>query len=81
MQAEIHPEYYPVIFVDRDWELITHSTMKSNETREVNGVEHYVIKLSISSNSHPFWTGSDKRLDTEGRVERFNKKYGRNKKS
>lgn len=80
MQEKIHPEYHPVIFVDNDWEMITRSTMKSEDIREVDGVPHYVIKISISSNSHPFWNGGNQKfVDAEGRLERFNRKYGRNR--
>jgi large subunit ribosomal protein L31 len=50
--------------------------MTSAETRDIDGVEHQVIRVDISSYSHPFFTGKQKVLDTEGRVERFNKRYG-----
>jgi large subunit ribosomal protein L31 len=79
MKAEIHPEYYPVIFVDGDHEIVSRSTMKSGKTRDVEGVEHYVIDVAISSQTHPFWTGTQRVLDSAGRVERFNRKYGRKK--
>ncbi len=77
MKPEVHPEYNSVVFVDGDHEFVTRSTMKSNKTREIDGTEHYVIDIAISSASHPFWTGSQKIIDTAGRVERFNRKYGR----
>ena len=77
MQDGIHPEYYPVVFVDGEHEIISRSTRKSAKTREINGVEHYVIDLPISSYTHPFWTGTQRILDQAGRVERFNRKYGR----
>jgi large subunit ribosomal protein L31 len=77
MKQDIHPEYHPVVFVDGDDEFITKSTMTSKKTREIDGVEHYVISVAISAASHPFWTGKQRIVDTEGRVERFNKKYGR----
>lgn len=76
-RPDIHPEYHPVIFVDGAFELITRSTQTSNETRTIDGVEHYVIQLDISAGSHPFWTGQQKFIDSEGRVERFRAKYGR----
>ena len=76
MKAEIHPTLHPVVFVDGEHEIITRSTKKSNETREINGVEHYVLPIDISSYSHPFFTGKSRLVDTEGRVERFRRKFG-----
>lgn len=75
MKPEIHPEYHPVVFVDGDNEIITRSTMTSKTTREIDGVEHYVIPVEISAFSHPFYTGRQKLVDTEGRVDRFLKRY------
>ena len=63
------------MFIDGEHEIVTKSTMKSSETREINGVEHYVVKLDISAFSHPFYTGKEKMLDAEGRVDRFRKRY------
>jgi large subunit ribosomal protein L31 len=76
MKADIHPQYNPVIFTDGSWELISKSTMTSRETREVDGVEHYIIPVAISTHSHPFWTGQQKLVDSAGRLDRFNKKFG-----
>ena len=75
MKPDIHPEYHPVVFVDGEHEIITFSTMTSKKTREINGVEHYVVSLDISAYSHPFFTGKEKMGDTEGRVDRFLKRY------
>ena len=75
MKPEIHPNYNPVIFVDGEHEIMTFSTMKSGETRDVDGVEHYVIQMDISAFSHPFYTGKQKMMDAEGRVDRFRKRY------
>ena len=75
MKADTHPEYHPVIFKDGDDEIVTRSTMTSKKTREVDGVEHYVVPLDISAFSHPFYTGKQKLVDTEGRVDRFMKRY------
>ena len=71
MKPDIHPEYHPVVFVDGEHEIITFS----KKTREINGVEHYVVSLDISAYSHPFFTGKEKMVDTEGRVDRFLKRY------
>lgn len=75
MKADIHPEYHPVVFVDGEHEIVTRSTLTSKETREIDGVDHYVVKLDISAYTHPFYTGKQKLLDTEGRVDRFRKRY------
>jgi large subunit ribosomal protein L31 len=77
MKKDAHPDYHPVVFVDPSVgaEFITRSTMTSKETRNIDGVDHYVIKMEISSASHPFYTGKRKFVDTAGRVERFREKY------
>ncbi len=78
MQQDIHPTLNNVVFVDistKD-EIITRSTMKSNETREIDGVEHFVVKADITAFSHPFYTGTQKIVDSAGRVERFKNKFG-----
>lgn len=77
MKQDIHPDYHPVIFIDGDDEFITQSTLTSKETREIDGVKHHVVNIAISAASHPFWTGTQRIMDTEGRIERFKKKYGR----
>lgn len=77
MKADIHPNYHPVVFIDGEHEIVTASTLTSKQTREINGVEHYVIEIPISSHTHPWWTGSQRVVDTAGRIDRFNRKYGR----
>jgi len=78
MKPEIHPNYHNVIFVDsatgEEW--TTRSTVASKETREVDGIEVPVVRLEISSVSHPFWTGKMRELDSDGKIERFRKRYG-----
>ena len=78
MKKEIHPDYHPVLFVDDSakFEFASRSTMTSKETRDINGVKHFVVKLEISSASHPFFTGKQLLIDTAGRVEKFRRKYG-----
>ncbi len=80
MQDGIHPEYHPVVFVDAgaETEFVTRSTMKSKEKREIDGVEHYVIRLDVSSASHPFFTGKQRFVDAAGRIDKFRSKYGSN---
>ena len=80
MKADIHPGYHPVVFVDGEHEIITKSTLTSRETRTIDGVDHFVVKVDISAFSHPFFTGKQKLVDTEGRVDRFNKRYAQAKK-
>jgi large subunit ribosomal protein L31 len=78
MKSDVHPDYHPVIFKDGDDEIRTRSTITSSQTREVDGVEHYVVNVDISAFSHPFYTGQKKLVDTEGRVDRFMKRYNMN---
>ncbi len=79
MKADIHPEYHPVLYVDaaagEEW--ICRSTQTSDETRDIDGVSHYVIRLEISSYSHPFFTGKQRFIDTAGQIEKFKRKYGK----
>lgn len=83
MKSEIHPDYHKVLFIDSatGTEWTSRSTVKSKETREVDGEEVPVIRLEISSVSHPFWTGTMRELDTDGKIERFRKRYGSKKKT
>ena len=78
MKKDIHPDYHPVLFVDvsAGYEVATRSTLKSKETREIDGVEHYVVRVDISSASHPYYTGQERFLDAAGRIEKFRKKFG-----
>ena len=78
MKKEIHPEYREVVFLDTssEFKFLTKSTMTSKETiKWEDGNEYPVIKVEVSSASHPFYTGKKIFLDTAGRVEKFNKKY------
>jgi len=77
----IHPDYHKVLYVDTatgdEW--ISRSTLTSKEKREVDGEEMPVIKLEISSHSHPFWTGKMRELDADGKIDRFRRRYGSSK--
>ena len=79
MKKGIHPTYRDVVFKDvsSDFEIITKSTIKTTEKTTVNGKEYDLFKVDISSASHPFYTGTQRVMDTEGRVDRFKKKYGK----
>ena len=82
MKDGIHPDYHKVVFVDAATgnEFITQSTMKSNETKEVDGEELPLIRLEISSFRPPFWTGKMRELDSDGKIDRFRRRYGKGKK-
>ncbi len=82
MKSDIHPDYHKVLFVDTatgdEW--VTRSTLTSKETREVDGEEIPVVKLEISAYSHPFWTGTMRELDSDGKIDRFRRRYAMKKK-
>ena len=78
MKEGIHPDYREVVFLDTtsDFKFMTKSTMSSSETiKWEDGNEYPLVKIEVSSASHPFYTGKKIFLDTAGRVEKFNKKY------
>lgn len=78
MKKDIHPKYNEVIFHDTasDFKFLTRSTMTSEETAKwEDGNEYPVVKVEVSSASHPFYTGKKLFLDTAGRVEKFNQRY------
>jgi large subunit ribosomal protein L31 len=77
MKPGIHPKYNPVVFVDGEHQIVSRSTLTSAEKRVIDGIEHFVIPIDVSAYSHPFFTGKQKLVDTEGRIDRFNKKYKR----
>jgi len=80
MKAGIHPEYREVVFQDvtTDFQIQTRSTLGSKETVKLeNGKEYPLIKIDISSASHPFYTGKHKLMDTSGRVDKFRKRYAK----
>jgi large subunit ribosomal protein L31 len=82
MKADIHPKYHPVVFQDvtTDFSFLTRSTMKSKETvKWEDGKEYPLVKIDISSASHPFYTGKHKIVDTGGRVDKFNRRYAAKK--
>lgn len=74
MKQAIHPQNYrPVVFQDlnNNETFLTKSTVKADETITLDGVEYPLVKVHISSASHPFYTGQEKLLDIEGRVDKF----------
>lgn len=80
MRKGIHPEYRPVVFEDTSVgkRFLTRSTLTSDVTTVFDDGNTYpLIQVETSAASHPFWTGNRRILDTEGRVEKFNKRYAR----
>ena len=78
MKKGIHPENYrPVVFKDMSNEeiFISRSTINAKETIEIDGVTYPLVKLEITSSSHPFYTGKQKLVDTAGRVDKFMSRY------
>ena len=77
MQAEIHPKYQPVVFLDATTgkKFLSASTVTSNDTTDFEGTEYPVIRMDIASDSHPFYTGKQKFTQADGAVDKFNKKF------
>ncbi|ONI63573.1 MULTISPECIES: type B 50S ribosomal protein L31 [Microbacteriaceae] len=77
MKTDTHPTYAPVVFRDlaSGATFLTRSTVSSNKTIELDGVEYPVIDVEISSESHPFYTGKQRIMDSAGRVEKFNQRF------
>jgi large subunit ribosomal protein L31 len=80
MKADIHPQYKDVVFQDvtSNFAFLTRSTLSSKETiKWEDGQEYPLLKVEISSASHPFYTGTQKLVDTSGRVDKFRKRYAK----
>ncbi len=74
MKKDLHPDNYrPVVFQDLNngTNFVTKSTVMTEETIKLDGVEYPLVKVHISSSSHPFFTGQEKLVDIEGRVDKF----------
>jgi large subunit ribosomal protein L31 len=82
MKADIHPDYRYVVFQDTSSGdlLLTRSTIETHETIEYEGETYPLAKVEISAFTHPFYTGTMKIIDTAGRVERFERRYGTRRK-
>jgi large subunit ribosomal protein L31 len=82
MKPGIHPDYHPVVFQDATTGavLLTRSTLASSRTIEwptPQGVHSYpLVVVEVTSDSHPFWTGGRRIVDTAGQVEKFHRRYG-----
>ncbi len=79
MKKGIHPEYRDVVFHDMssDYKFVTRSTVQTKDTMEYEGKTYPLVKIEVSSQSHPFYTGKNVLLDTAGRIDKFRKKYGK----
>src|SRR3954452_7416254 len=81
MKKDIHPQYREVVFLDAaaNFSFLTRSTVKSTQTiKWSDGKEYPLVRLDISSASHPFFTGKMKLVDSTGQIERFRKRFGQN---
>lgn len=79
MKEGIHPNYRPVVFQDlaSDFQILTGSTISTKETIQwEDGNEYPLVKVEISSKSHPFYTGKQRRVDSGGQVDKFRKRFG-----
>lgn len=84
MKAGIHPNYREVVFQDMStgFKFITRSTLNSRETIKMeDGKEYPLMKLDVTSESHPFYTGAQQRVIETGRVEKFRQKFARGAKT
>ncbi len=78
MKADIHPKYNPVVFQDvtSNFAFLTRSTLTSKESiKWEDGQEYPLVKVDISSASHPFYTGKQKLIDISGRIDKYKKRY------
>ena len=79
MKSDTHPEYHPVVFRDQaaGYAFLTRSTATSSETIDWDdGGTYPVVDVEISSESHPFYTGKARVVDTKGQVAKFQRRYG-----
>jgi large subunit ribosomal protein L31 len=78
MKTDTHPDYREVVFHDLscDFKFITRSTIATRETIDFEGKQYPLVKIEVSAESHPFFTGKHKIVDTAGRVEKFRQKFG-----
>ncbi|EHN58705.1 type B 50S ribosomal protein L31 [Oenococcus kitaharae] len=78
MKADIHPDYRPVVFVDSTTgaKFLAGSTAKAQGEVDYEGQTYPMVRVEVSSDSHPFYTGKQKVNQADGAVDKFNKKYG-----
>jgi large subunit ribosomal protein L31 len=83
VKPNIHPDYHPVVFRDSSTgkQFLTRSTATSDQTVEwEDGRTYPLLTVDITADSHPFWTGTQRHVDTAGRIEKFNQRYGKRQK-
>jgi large subunit ribosomal protein L31 len=83
VKPNIHPDYHPVVFRDISTgkQFLTRSTATSDQTVEwEDGRTYPLLAVDITADSHPFWTGTQRHIDTAGRIEKFNQRYGKRQK-
>ena len=82
MKKQLHPDYHPVVFQDAGTgkSFLTRSTVTSDRTTQwEDGNTYPLLVVDVTSDSHPFWTGAQRVMDTAGRVEKFERRYGKRK--
>jgi large subunit ribosomal protein L31 len=81
MKKQGHPEYQDILFVDSStgYKFVCGSTLKPKEVEVYEGKEYPVFRVPVSSSSHPFFTKSKQLVDSEGRVDKFRKRYAAKK--
>lgn len=79
MKKEGHPKYQKTLFIDSSTgtKFVCGSSIQSDETEMLDGVEYPVYRVPVSSASHPLFTGTNQFVDSEGRVDKFMKRYGK----
>jgi large subunit ribosomal protein L31 len=83
VKPNIHPDYHPVVFRDISTgkQFLTRSTATSDQTVDwEDGNTYPLLAVDITADSHPFWTGTQRHVDTAGRIEKFNQRYGKRQK-
>ncbi|MDF7627374.1 type B 50S ribosomal protein L31 [Leuconostocaceae bacterium ESL0723] len=77
MKKDIQPDYHQVVFIDASTgkKFLSASTVNSDTTTEFEGQEYPAIRMDITSDSHPFYTGKQKFTQADGAVDKFNKKF------
>ncbi|AHC27578.1 MULTISPECIES: type B 50S ribosomal protein L31 [Mycobacteriaceae] len=78
MKPDIHPDYHPVVFQDAGTgkQFLIRSTITSDRTIDYQGATYPLVVVDVTADSHPFWTGTNRHLDTAGQVEKFRRRYG-----
>ena len=78
MKTDTHPTFNNICFEDLNTgkRFLSRSTMKSEKTEVIDGTEYFVVACSITSDSHPFYTGEKRLVDTAGRIDKFKQRYG-----